>query len=292
MLRRRWLVELWRNFLVASGSGEIWESNGSILILAIPVNERSIVSTEFYSMCGRRPVIGMGAMIGDDKQKANQALAVQLRQLRFDGVDPIQELRLYIPWLGRSSFTASMKFSRVYGSHRPRRCEGRERTAICPLPRHCSQRLKLSSGDWWRSRVHSDRRDRLVDSSCIWAARRNISSCDAWRRRFTHKSQPLRYFHLAHSKQSPRPRELDRETCWLVVAHRQFVQAWRIRRMVLTVGGGRDRPSDRSHEASAAVPSDEDMVSPHASDYEGAQNHGQQSRDEMQHEERFHGTKE
>lgn len=52
-------------------------------------------------------------------------------------------------------------------------------------------------------------------------------------------------------------------------AHRQFVQAWRMRRMVLTVGGGRDRPSDRSHEASAAVPSDEDMVSPHASDYGG-----------------------
>lgn len=52
--------------------------------------------------------------------------------------------------------------------------------------------------------------------------------------------------------------------------------------MVLTVGGGRDRPSDRSHEASAAVPSDEDMVSPHASDFGGGEDHGQQSRDGMQ----------
>lgn len=65
-----------------------------------------------------------------------------------------------------------------------------------------------------------------------------------------------------------------------------------MRRMVLTVGGGRDRPSDRSHEASAAVPSDEDMVSPHASDFGGGKNHGQQSRDEMQHAECFYGTKE
>lgn len=110
MLRRRWLGELWRNFLVASGSREVWESNGSILILAIPSNETSMVSTEFHLMCGRRPAIGMGVLIGDDKQKANQALAVQLRQLRFDGVDPIQELRLHIPWLGHSSFTASMQF--------------------------------------------------------------------------------------------------------------------------------------------------------------------------------------
>lgn len=45
--------------------------------------------------------------------------------------------------------------------------------------------------------------------------------------------------------------------------------------MVLIVGGARDRPSDRSREASAAVPSDEDMVSPHASDYGGEKkNHG------------------
>lgn len=138
-----------------------------------------MVSIEFHLICGCRPVIGIGALIGDDKQKANQALAVQLRQLRFDGVDPIQELRLHIPWLGRNSFTTSMSFSRVHSSHQPRRREGREKTAIWPLPRHCSQQLKLSSGDWWWNRVHSDRRDRLVDSSCIWAARRNISSCDA-----------------------------------------------------------------------------------------------------------------
>lgn len=61
------------------------------------LNERSMVSTKSHLMCGHRPVIGVGALIGDDKQKANQALAVQLRQLRFDGVDPIQELRLHIP---------------------------------------------------------------------------------------------------------------------------------------------------------------------------------------------------
>lgn len=41
-------------------------------------------------------MIGIGESIRGDKQKANQALAVQLRKLRFDGVDPIQELGLYI----------------------------------------------------------------------------------------------------------------------------------------------------------------------------------------------------
>lgn len=54
----------------------------------------------------------MVKLIRSDKQKANQALAVQLRQLRFDGVDPIQELRLYIPWLGPNSFTHQHRFSK------------------------------------------------------------------------------------------------------------------------------------------------------------------------------------
>jgi hypothetical protein len=104
MLRRRWLCKLWGDFLEGGGR-EIWESNGSILILAIPLPERTMVSYEFLNLtCGRRLSVRMGKPMRGDKQIANQALTVQLRQLRLDGVDPIQELRLYIPWLGHNSF--------------------------------------------------------------------------------------------------------------------------------------------------------------------------------------------
>lgn len=76
MLRRRWLCELWRDFLVASGRREIWERNRSILILAIPLNEWTMVSTICYLRCGRRTMTRIGNSIRGDKQKANQALTV------------------------------------------------------------------------------------------------------------------------------------------------------------------------------------------------------------------------
>lgn len=92
-----------------------------------------MVSTKFHLICGHRPVIGVGALIGDDKQKANQALAVQLRQLRFDGVDPIQELRLHITWLGRNSFTTSMDSQGfvAHVNHAGARKERSRRFALC-----------------------------------------------------------------------------------------------------------------------------------------------------------------
>lgn len=52
-----------------------------------------------------------------------------------------------------------------------------------------------------------------------------------------------------------------------VSAHRQFVHAWRMRRMVLTIGGCRERASDRSQADASAAGSD--IVLPHASGSSG-----------------------